>query len=613
MTEIILSIVLRHRIMVNNRERELTFLQMSVLMEKSLEHRGNQIGLGVIPLDTETSTLDTDTNTFDMDSYGTVPLPVDQRVADFRQTRKLRTVRTESTPAVPIGWAASAAAGKLPGMERSSPTVAHWGPDLLRRSKGSAVLTPEMLVGIVRMADFLTVVAASAAAFSLYLFVTSHLGVTRYPVAELERYFLTSLFGAALFVAGFQYLEGYTLQRLSMLKWQLTRSGATWAITVAALLLTAFVGKVSQTYSRGWAVAWILTTLTGLFVQRGIVRYAIEGWTRRGYLARYVVIVGASEDGERLIAKLQTSQDKSIAICGVFDDRKSRVPNSVCGYEVLGDTDDLVRLARQFPIEEVIIALPLSAEWRLKEIVEKLKALPADLRVSVEAMAEKFSVRGLSYVGDVPFLAIADRPIKHWSAVAKWIEDKVLSSILLLLMTPLMLIIALLIKLDSPGPVLFVQERFGFNNNVIRVLKFRSMYVDRGDLSGAQRTVKNDPRTTRVGRILRLLSLDELPQLLNVLRGEMSLIGPRAHAVTMKAGDRLYPEAIDEYVQRHRVKPGITGWAQVNGYRGEVDTIEKARGRVEHDLFYIENWSIWLDLKIAAMTFLTVLSRENAY
>jgi Undecaprenyl-phosphate glucose phosphotransferase len=546
-------------------------------------------------------------STLDTDFYDSVTIPIDQ-VSDFhktdiRESGALFTVGTAFTTVAPVGSAADAVAVKLAGTERGSTTFAHWGAEWPRHSRGRAVLTPEMLVGIVWMVDILLVVGASAVAFALYL------GVTEHHAAELERYLLTSLLGAAVFVAGFQYIEGYTLRRLSMLRWQLTRSGAIWAITTGALLLIAVVGKVSLTYSRGWAIVWILTTPICFFVQRGIVRYAIEQWTRRGYLARYVVIVGASEHCERLITKLQTLQDKSIAICGVFDDRRSRVPHSVCGYEVLGNTDDLVRLARQFPIEEVIIALPLNAHSRLKEIVDKVKALPADLRVSVEGIA----VKGLSHMGGVPFLAIADRPLKHWSAVAKWVEDKVLSSILLLLLTPLILIIALLIKLDSPGPVLFVQERFGFNNNVIRVLKFRSMYVDGGDLSGAQRTVKNDPRTTRVGRILRSLSLDELPQLINVLRGEMSLIGPRAHAVTMKAGDQLYPDAIKEYVQRHRVKPGFTGWAQVNGYRGEVDTLEKARGRVEHDLFYIENWSIWLDLKIAALTFLTVLSQKDAY
>ena len=178
---------------------------------------------------------------------------------------------------------------------------------------------------------------------------------------------------------------------------------------------------------------------------------------------------------------------------------------------------------------------------------------------------------------------------------------------------PRLAIIALLIKFESRGPVLFVQERFGFNNAVIRVYKFRTMYADCGDISGAKRTVHNDPRVTRMGRILRWLSLDELPQLLNVLRGEMSLVGPRPHAIAMKAGDRLYHEAVDDYAHRHRVKPGITGWAQVNGCRGEIDTIEKARARVAFDLFYIEHWSLWLDLKTLILTMPVLLARQNAY
>src|SRR5205814_7254319 len=227
-----------------------------------------------------------------------------------------------------------------------------------------------------------------------------------------------------------------------------------------------------------------------------------------------------------------------------------------------------------------------------------LRRLPVDLRLSAEPIAGALPIRGISEVGTVPMLDVAERPLKNWNALAKLIEDKVLGVLLLLLFAPLMALVALLIRLDSRGPVLFVQERFGFNNNVIRVLKFRTMYIERGDVTGAERTVPNDPRVTRVGRLLRTLSLDELPQLINVVRGDMSLVGPRPHAVAMRAGDRLYCEAVEQYLHRHRVKPGITGWAQVNGLRGEVDTLEKARARVAHDLYYIEHWSPWLDLRI---------------
>jgi lipopolysaccharide/colanic/teichoic acid biosynthesis glycosyltransferase len=212
------------------------------------------------------------------------------------------------------------------------------------------------------------------------------------------------------------------------------------------------------------------------------------------------------------------------------------------------------------------------------------------------------AVGGIGYVGTVPVPGVVDRPLKDWRAVAKWMEGKLLGSLLLIFVGPLMALTAILIKLDSPGPVLFVQKRFGFNNEVIGVLKFRTMHIDRADPSGAQRTVRNDPRVTRLGRILRWLSFDELPQLINVIRGDMSLVGPRPHAVAMKAGDRLYGEAVERYLHRHRVKPGITGWAHVSGLRGEVDTLEKAHARVAHDLYYIEHWSPWLDLKILLKT-----------
>jgi Undecaprenyl-phosphate glucose phosphotransferase len=424
---------------------------------------------------------------------------------------------------------------------------------------------------------------------------------------------LTALLGAILFVLGFQRIGGYALKRLAQLRWQVTRVVVVWGAAVSALLMLAFVGKVSGTYSRGWALEWASLALGLLLVERSILHLMIGRWLRQGSLARKVVIVGAGERGERLIAKLQAMHGGSIQIVGVFDDRQTRIPRAVCGWKVLGTTDDLLQFARRTAIDEIIITLPLGAEARLKGIVEKLRLLPVDLRLSAEPMADAFPVRGVSYVGDMPMLEVVDRPLKHWSAVAKWIEDKVLGALLLVLLLPLMALIALLIKLDSAGPVLFAQERFGFNNHVIQVLKFRTMYVDRGDPSGAERTVRGDPRVTRVGRLLRPLSLDELPQLINVLRGEMSLVGPRPHAVTMKAEGRLYHDAVQEYLHRHRVKPGITGWAQVNGLRGEIDTVEKARQRVIYDLSYIEDWSLWLDLKIMLMTLKTLLTRQNAY
>jgi exopolysaccharide biosynthesis polyprenyl glycosylphosphotransferase len=244
---------------------------------------------------------------------------------------------------------------------------------------------------------------------------------------------------------------------------------------------------------------------------------------------------------------------------------------------------------------------------------EKLKSLPADLRLSIEPLAGMFPVNGIDEIVDMPLLQIADRPLKQWNGIIKKCEDIMLTSLLLVMFAPVMVLIALIIKFDSSGPVFFVQDRFGYNNKSIRVLKFRTMYWDKGDPAGAQRTVRNDPRVTRFGKFVRAFSLDELPQLINVLRGDMSLVGPRPHAMTMKAGDRLYHEAVETYFHRHKVKPGITGWAQVNGLRGEIDSLEKGRQRVIYDLEYIERWSLLLDLKILLMSLGVVFERTNAY
>jgi Undecaprenyl-phosphate glucose phosphotransferase len=465
----------------------------------------------------------------------------------------------------------------------------------------------EILVMAVVASDFCLLLISATASAGGYFDIVNR------PASSTRPYLLPALFAGTLFVGGFERLGGYQLKQLARPRWQLTRVVMTWSITVSLLLLLGFLAKISESYARGWALAWILVAPALLLAGRGLLYLAIAPWVRRGYLARNIVILGAGGEGQRLIARLQALPDKSIAVRGVFDDRKSRLPASIHGLDVLGTSDDLIQFVRHVPIDEVVIALPLDAERRLRALCDKLKMLAIDLRLSVEPLAEKFAVRGVSYVGDVPMLEVADRPLKSWRAVVKWAEDKAFAAVLLALLGPLIALIAILIKLDSRGPVFFVQERFGFNNDVIRVFKFRTMYVDRGDPSGAQRTLQNDRRVTRLGRFLRLLSLDELPQLINVLRGDMSLVGPRPHAIAMKAGDCLYWQAVKQYFHRHRVKPGITGWAQVHGLRGEVDTLEKAHARVAHDLYYIDHWSPWLDLKTLAKTVTILASRDNAY
>jgi exopolysaccharide biosynthesis polyprenyl glycosylphosphotransferase len=211
-------------------------------------------------------------------------------------------------------------------------------------------------------------------------------------------------------------------------------------------------------------------------------------------------------------------------------------------------------------------------------------------------------------------LDIYDRPITDWNFVLKGLFDRVVGALMLIALSPVMALVALAVKLDSKGPVFFRQKRYGFNNELIEVFKFRSMYTDMTDATAAQLVTKGDPRVTRVGRFIRKTSLDELPQLINVvLKGNLSLVGPRPHAVHAKAQNQLYDEVVDGYFARHRVKPGITGWAQVNGWRGETDTPEKIQRRVEHDLYYIENWSVFFDVFILMKTPISLLKTENAY
>ena len=273
------------------------------------------------------------------------------------------------------------------------------------------------------------------------------------------------------------------------------------------------------------------------------------------------------------------------------------------GVLKLGTVDELVEFARHTRVDLVIFSLPITAEGRILQMLKKLWVLPVDIRLSAHSNKLRFRPRSYSYIGNVPVIDIFDKPIADWDVVMKWLFDKIVGTFALICASPVMLLVALAIKLDSKGPVLFKQRRYGFNNELIEVYKFRSMYVEQADATAQQLVTKDDPRVTRVGRFIRKTSLDELPQLFNVVfAGNLSLVGPRPHAVHAKAADRIYDEAVDGYFARHRVKPGITGWAQINGWRGETDSQEKIQRRVEHDLYYIENWSILFDLYILART-----------
>jgi Undecaprenyl-phosphate glucose phosphotransferase len=317
--------------------------------------------------------------------------------------------------------------------------------------------------------------------------------------------------------------------------------------------------------------------------------------------------------GQRLVRRVFELQEPWNQVVGVFDDRLSRIAGSVEGLPLLGNLDDLVAWGRTSRLDEVLIALPWGAEERIVHVLEKLSVLPANIRMSPEFHRMDLIQGRTSYQFGVPMLNAFEKPLDGWGRIWKRLCDLILSAAIIVISMPVIGVIAILIRIDSSGPVLFKQPRYGFNGKLIGVYKFRTMRVAATDVEGDQLTARNDPRITRFGAFLRRFSLDELPQLLNVMRGEMSLIGPRPHAVRTTAGGRRCDDVVAQYAVRYKVKPGITGWAQVNGWRGTMETEEQLVKRLEHDLYYINNWSVLFDVKIVLLTALSVLSHRDVY
>lgn len=319
---------------------------------------------------------------------------------------------------------------------------------------------------------------------------------------------------------------------------------------------------------------------------------------RAGMFAESIVIVGATEAAARLAARAAKTGDAHVV--AVIDDRLARAPHRVAGRPVVGSIDELMAWEHLPHIDRIVIAVTQKAEGRVREMIEKLRLAPNRVDLLLDYPADSVGGRRLDRVAASALLCVSGRPRNAVRANLKRAQDVVIGAALLVFFAPAMAAIALAVKATSCGPALYRQRRHGFNNRIITVLKFRTMRHDPG--APLRQVCANDPRITRIGAFLRRTSLDELPQLLNVLRGDMSLVGPRPHAVGMRAADRDLSHIVAEYAHRHRVKPGITGWAQVNGSRGPIETPAAVRQRVAYDLDYVARASLWLDLKILCMT-----------
>jgi putative colanic acid biosynthesis UDP-glucose lipid carrier transferase len=403
----------------------------------------------------------------------------------------------------------------------------------------------------------------------------------------------------------------YRPQRGEPVREEVMRLATAWLAVVAMLLLAAFLTKTSAVYSRKMMTAWVVVAPTFLWAWRLVTRVVLQEARVRGYNTRAAAIVGVSAVGERLAERIASSPWMGVRLVGFFDDRSiARLePSNEAQIEVQGGFDALVEKARNREVDIVYIALPPRAEPRINALVRRLADTTASVCLAYDFGGYDLLSARWSSVGDVPVMNVVEDPFHGVDGMVKRLEDIVMAGLILVMISVPMAVIALAVKLTSKGPIFFRQRRYGLNGEEIRVLKFRTMTVCEDGDKVVQAT-RNDQRITPLGGFLRRTSLDELPQFLQVLTGTMSIVGPRPHAV---AHNEQYRSLIRGYMRRHKVKPGITGWAQINGWRGETDTVEKMEKRVQYDLEYINRWNLGFDLKIIVLTVWTVLRSRNAY
>ena len=438
------------------------------------------------------------------------------------------------------------------------------------------------------------------------------IGTALHDVEWTERYLVAGILAVLLFEVFGQGNRLYRSWRGALTRQYLKPVVAAWMWTGFGLFLVAWMAKSTADYSRVAIGLWMIFAPLGLASWRVLGRALLGAARERGRNARRTAIVGANDRGEQFARVVRSTPSLGLSLNGFFDDCRTEygwAEDRTLSAPLLGDIDAAVEAARSGRIDIVFITLPMKAEEEIDRLIHRL----SDTSASIHVVPDLF-VHGLAHsrwvnVGPVPAISVFDAPLSGVDGWAKRLEDVVLSILILLAAAIPMLLIASAVRLTSRGPVLFRQRRYGLDGREITVWKFRTMTVveDGGDVVQARRS---DDRVTPLGAFLRRTSLDELPQFVNVLRGDMSIVGPRPHAV---AHNEAYRSLIPGYMLRHKVKPGITGWAQVNGWRGETDTLDKMEGRVRLDLWYIRNWSLWLDLRIIVKTAFVVLAGENAY
>lgn len=462
-----------------------------------------------------------------------------------------------------------------------------------------------VMAGVLPVADAIIVLAAD---------ICVSVALDDGTAGGVVRQFAAAVVGTGLFV-GMAGLAGqYRAENLDRRIGALGPLTATWALALMLTITIAYLWDGGVAVPRAWTVGWFVTGGGALLCWRLAAAARMRRWREDGRLAERVAVIGSADHARRLVEHLaQPGLEGQVAVLGVYDAGAAPRVAGCRAVPVNGCLDDLLRDAPGLGLDAVMIALPWSDPDHIGEICLRLRDLPVDVRLAPDLAAYDLPTGAPRSFAGRHALEVWGRPLRDWRGLLKRAEDLAVGGGLVVLFAPVMLLTALAIRMDSPGPVMLRQRRYGLGNKPIMIFKFRTMHADQGDATGRMATIPGDPRVTRVGRFLRRMSLDELPQLLNVLLGTMSLVGPRAHPVEMQVGGRYYQDIVSHYAARHRMKPGITGLAQINGYRGLVDTVEKAQRRLDYDLQYVEHWSVAMDLRILTATIFRGFTSGGAY
>ncbi|MGV6810561.1 MAG: undecaprenyl-phosphate glucose phosphotransferase [bacterium] len=435
---------------------------------------------------------------------------------------------------------------------------------------------------------------------------------------NLDGYLLAGLLAVLLFGLLGRFMEVYSSWGARpFFKDEAARVIITWLMTFMLLIFAAFISKTTAEFSRLTLITWLFATPIVLTLNRYGLRKLFAHLRHLGFNTRHVVIVGLTDHGLQFAEDLKNNPDGGFNVAGFYDHptlayQKIDALNGKKSHtqpKHLGDFDALVQAAEMGTWDQIYLALPIENKDQTVNLLEKLSKSITPIRLIPDYFTSHLLKSKYMELANTPILCIHETPLTAHNVVIKRIEDVVIASLILFMISPVMLTVALAVKLTSRGPVLFKQKRHGIRGETFTVYKFRSMTVcEDGD--HIKQATRNDARVTKVGQFIRKTSLDELPQFINVLQGNMSIVGPRPHAISH---NEHYRQLIPGYMLRHMIKPGITGWAQINGWRGETDTLFKMEKRVEHDLDYIRRWSLWLDIKIILVSIVRGFSSKNAY